>query len=208
MQDPVFDELSLVFQKEGHALYIVGGTSRDLLLGRSFTDRDYCTDATPEEMKAFLPKANYSFARYGSVRLYKDKQEVDITSLREEGKYLDCRHPSYVKFVKDLKKDYKRRDFTINAIYIDKDYKAIDYCGGLIDLDKRLIRFIGDPIKRVKEDPLRILRAYRFAKVLGFELEEKTRLACLEGEPMLTKLNPDKVMEEKKKLEKALGETK
>jgi tRNA nucleotidyltransferase/poly(A) polymerase len=153
-------------------------------------------------MKSFLPEADFSFAKYGSVKLFTNDKEFDITTLRQEGVYKDFRHPSFIKFVQDPKLDYLRRDFTINALYIDSGYQTLDYCGGLSDLKNKIIRFIGNPTKRVEEDPLRILRAYRFAKTLGFTLESKTLDACKKGEPLLAKLNPSKVNEEKKKEER------
>ena len=168
MKVKVFDELSEIYLKHGYSLYIVGGTSRDLLLERPFTDLDFVTDATPEEEKAFLPEANYVFAKYGSIRLKKDGLEVDITTLRKESDYLDYRHPGKIVFVRDLETDSLRRDFTINAIYLDKDYQIFDFHHGKGDLEKRVIRFIGDPEKRIQEDPLRICRAERFARLLNF----------------------------------------
>ncbi len=183
----------------GHDLYIVGGTSRDLLLGRKIMDFDFATDATPEEM-SFLEGADFAFARFGSISIKIDGMKVDITTLREESDYKDFRHPGKVKFVKDPIFDYQRRDFTINAIYLDKDYHVIDYCGGLVDLKEKVIRFIGDPNKRVKEDPLRILRARRFQKVLGFSLAKDTQRAIEEGEYLLEKLNKDKILLEERKL--------
>jgi tRNA nucleotidyltransferase (CCA-adding enzyme) len=202
MHDETFDSLAKIFALEGHSLYMVGGTSRDFLLGRKYADWDFTTDATPEEMKSFLPEADFSFAKYGSVKLFTNDKEFDITTLRQEGAYKDFRHPSFIKFVQDPKLDYLRRDFTINAIYITKDYKLLDYCGGVDDLKNKVIRFIGEASQRVQEDPLRILRAYRFSKTLGFIIEPITFKACQEGEPLLAKLNPNKVNEEKKKEER------
>ncbi|HBE98951.1 MAG TPA: hypothetical protein DDW18_02810, partial [Firmicutes bacterium] len=143
MKIKVFDELSEIYEKHGHSLYIVGGTSRDLLLHRPFTDLDFVSDATPEEEKAFLPEANYVFAKYGSIRLKRDGLEVDITTLREESDYIDHRHPLKIIFVRDLETDSLRRDFTINAIYLDKAYQIFDFHQGKADLEKRIIRFIG-----------------------------------------------------------------
>lgn len=204
MQDLQFDELSRRFKEHGFSLYIIGGTSRDLLLGREFLDRDYCTDATPKDMRLFLSEANFVFANFGSVRYPSSFGEVDITTLREEGEYLDHRHPSKITFVKDTKLDYLRRDFTVNAIYLDEDYKIIDYCGGMDDLHNKVIRFIGEAKKRVEEDPLRILRAERFSKVLGFEIEPNSQRAMDEGRSLLKLLNPAKVEEERKKLERSI----
>lgn len=199
MKDPVFDSLAKLYQANGHQLYIVGGTARDLLLGRAFSDRDYATDATPEQEKAFLKDANYAFERYGSVKVAFENQEIDVTTLRKEADYHDFRHPGKVSFVTDPEIDYLRRDFTINALYLTIDYAVLDYCGGMQDLQDKLIRFVGDPARRVQEDPLRILRALRFAETLSFTIEEKSQRAIDEYRPLLAHLNPEKVKEEERK---------
>ena len=174
MRIEAFDFLKDVFSKNGFHLYVVGGTVRDFLLGKEITDLDFVTDATPEEEMKFIPEADFTFKKFGAVRYPNKGKHIDITTLRQEGEYNDSRHPSKVTFVKDPKLDYVRRDFTINAMYLDEEYKVIDFSSGQEDLKKKLIRFIGDPVKRIEEDPLRIARAERFAKSLGFEIEEKT----------------------------------
>ncbi len=198
-RDSRFDALSRVFLSHKKKLYIVGGTSRDILLSRSYTDHDFVTDATPDEMKTIIPDANFVFARFGSVRLFMDEEEVDVTTLRIEGEYKDHRHPSFIRFVTDLESDSWRRDFTINAIYLDENYTPIDFHHGLSDLKNGIIRFIGDPKKRIEEDPLRILRAERFATKLGFHLEENTKQAIEEKRGLLNELNPAKIAEEEAK---------
>ena len=199
MKVKIFDELSEIYLKHGYSLYIVGGTSRDLLLERPFIDLDFVTDATPEEEKVFLSEANYVFAKYGSIRLKKDGLEVDITTLRKESDYLDYRHPGKIVFVRDLETDSLRRDFTINAIYLDKDYQIFDFHHGKDDLEKRVIRFIGDPEKRIQEDPLRICRAERFARLLNFELDKETQEAIERNRYLLKEIKPVKLDEEEKK---------
>ena len=201
MNKSTFTSLATVFNKHGFRLYMVGGTTRDYLLDLDILDYDFATDATPDEMKVFLPDANYSFEKFGTVRVKDGEVKVDITTFREEGKYLDYRHPSSIKFVKTIKEDYVRRDFTINAIYIDEKFNVIDPCDGIDDLENRIIRFIGNPVKRIKEDPLRILRADRFAKKLNFKIEEKTKKAMQKYHYLLDELNPKKVIEELQKLE-------
>lgn len=196
----IFKSLAKIFKENGFSLFMIGGTSRDYLLKLDVLDYDFVSDATPEDMKKFLPDANYHFEKYGSVRLKIDGVHVDITTFRSEGEYLDFRHPNSVKYVKTIEEDFVRRDFTINAIYIDEDMKCIDPSGGLIDLKNRVIRFIGDPIKRIKEDPLRILRAERFKEKLNFEIEEKSLEAINKYRYLLDKLNPEKVKEELRKL--------
>ena len=196
----IFNKLANLFNENGFSLFMIGGTSRDYLLNLEVLDYDFVSDATPEDMKKFLPDANYHFEKYGSVRLKIDGVHVDITTFRSEGEYLDFRHPNSVRYVKTIEEDFVRRDFTINAIYIDEDMKCIDPSGGLIDLKNRVIRFIGDPIKRIKEDPLRILRAERFKEKLNFEIEEKSLEAINKYRYLLDKLNPEKVKEELRKL--------
>ena len=199
MRIEAFDFLKDVFSKNGFHLYVVGGTVRDFLLGKEITDLDFVTDATPEEEMKFIPEADFTFKKFGAVRYPYKGKHIDITTLRQEGEYNDSRHPSKVTFVKDPKLDYVRRDFTINAMYLDEEYKVIDFSSGQEDLKKKLIRFIGDPVKRIEEDPLRIARAERFAKSLGFEIEEKTLQAIKDKRDLLEKLNPEKLKEEERK---------
>ena len=199
MLPEVFLKYAKIYQEHGFSLYMVGGSSRDFLLGIPFTDFDFATDATPEEEKAFVPQASYSFSKYGSISFHEGPLEIDITTLREEGDYDDRRHPKTIRFIKDLEKDSIRRDFTINAIYINHERRVFDFHRGKEDLEAGLIRFIGDPIKRIQEDPLRILRAERFAKKLGFRIEEETRKAIEENRHLLDLLNPEKIKMERKK---------
>jgi tRNA nucleotidyltransferase (CCA-adding enzyme) len=200
MNDKLFDFLKKVYAEHGYRLFLVGGTSRDMLLGRHFSDYDFATDATPEEERIFLPRADYAFAKYGSIHLTVMGVGADVTTFREETGYSDYRHPSKIAFVKDPSLDYKRRDFTINAIYIDEKYQVLDFVSGQEDLKNKIIRFIGDPATRVKEDPLRIIRAERFVKTLGFSLDPATAEAMKIYRPLLHKLNPLKVIEEERKL--------
>ncbi len=199
MRDLIFDELKERFAAKGKRLYLVGGSVRDLLLNKPYIDHDMVTDATPEEMKEIVPEGNYVFAKYGSVRLKINNEEVDITTLREEGEYDDSRHPSYIKFITDPEIDAKRRDFTINAMYLDENYSLLDFYGGKKDLEDKIIRFIGKPEERIKEDPLRILRAKRFAKVLGFKIEEDSLKAIEKGKSLVSLIKPEKINEEKRK---------
>ena len=202
MNKEIFIQLAKLFNSNGHRLYMIGGTTRDYLLNKEVLDYDFVSDATPEEMKKFLPDANYRFANFGTVRVKVDNVHVDITTLREEGEYIDFRHPNKIKYVKEIDKDYVRRDFTINAIYMDENFKIIDPSNGVEDLNKGIIRFIGDPEKRIKEDPLRILRAERFETKLNFIIEDKSLMAIKKYRYLLDKINPDKIKEELRKLNK------
>ena len=199
MNKEIFIKLAELFNSNGYRLYMIGGTTRDYLLGKEVFDYDFVSDATPEEMKSFLKDANYTFAKFGSVKVKVDGVHVDITTLRQEGEYLDYRHPSKITYVKEIEKDYVRRDFTINAIYMDEKFNVIDPSNGVEDLNNKLIRFIGDPEKRIKEDPLRILRAERFAQKLNFVIEEKSLAAIEKYRYLLDKINPEKIKEELRK---------
>lgn len=203
MSKNVFDYVAAIFNKAGYRLYMIGGATRDYLSKRPILDYDFCTDATPDEMRIFLSGGIFTFAKFGTVMLKVDGLKVDITTLRIEGKYDDYRHPSYVKFTKSIEEDYVRRDFTINAIYMDEHYRLIDMCGGIDDLNNGIIRFIGDPDQRIKEDPLRIARAERFEKVLGFKIEDKSFQAIQRNRYLLDELNPQKVKDEYDKIKKS-----
>jgi len=195
-----FLTLEALYKEHGFSLWMIGGTSRDYLLGLEPDDLDFVTDATPEQEKQFLPEADYTFQKYGSIKAKVGGVSCDVTTLREESDYGDHRHPGKVQFIQDVHQDSLRRDFTINAIYIDGQGHVLDYHHGLDDLKAGVIRFIGEPSKRILEDPLRILRAERFAKRLGFTIEEASKAAMEQLRGELSKLNPDKVLLESKKV--------
>ena len=195
-------KLNVKFELIGCNIYAVGGTVRDFLLQKDLTDFDFATDALPSETKNILEKYDDTFAKYGVIIYRYENKKLEITSFRKENQYLDSRHPQKIEFVKDMKIDYKRRDFTINAIYIDENYKIIDPSSfGIIDLQNRHLRFIGDPLTRIKEDPLRILRAYRFIKEYSLSIDDDVLKLLKENEKLLLEINPNKINEEKKKME-------
>ena len=186
-------ELADLFESNNYSLYMVGGTVRDYLLNLPLTDMDLVTDATPEEMKKFLKGADYTYSKYGSVKLVYKDVKFDITTLRKEEGYSDFRHPGKIIFTKKLEEDVDRRDLTINSLYIDKDLEVIDYVKGVIDLHDKVLRMNGDPLTRLEEDPLRIVRIFRFSLELGFEIEESLRKTMDEHMDLLEKLNPQKI---------------
>ena len=199
MPFPLFDEYAKLFAQAGVDLFMVGGTSRDYLLGKEIRDVDFVSASTPEETLKILGEGNDRFAKYGTITLKKGDTAIDFMTFREEGGYTDSRHPTQIRFITDMERDSYRRDFTINAIYIGRDYQIHDFHGGMADLEAGLIRFIGDPRKRIEEDPLRIVRGERFARRLGFAFEAETKKAMDELRPLLSKLNPEKIkMEEEK----------
>ena len=199
MQNELFKFLDKVFKENGFSIFEVGGSVRDELLGLEVFDFDFATDATPEEMIKFLPDANDTFAKYGCIKYKGEHGRAEITTFRIEESYDDFRHPNKICFVKSLNEDYKRRDFTINAIYKDINGKIYDPSRGVEDLNNKTLRFIGDPETRIKEDPLRILRAKRFVSKLGFKIESETAKAMEKLAYLLEKLNPEKIKEEERK---------
>lgn len=199
MNKELFIYLDKLFKENGFSIFEVGGSVRDEILGIEFTDYDFATDATPSEMMKFLPNANDTFAKFGCIKYKGEYGRAEITTFRREEDYDDFRHPKKVTFVKTLEEDYKRRDFTINAIYKDVNGKIYDPAHGVFDINNRIIRFIGDPETRIIEDPLRILRAKRFASKLGFRIEQDSFDAIEKLSYLLDKLNPEKIKEEERK---------
>ena len=201
----VYLDLYKVFNEHGYQLYLVGGTVRDILLNIPLSDMDVVTDATPEEMKKFID-ADFTFAKMGSVRFVFNDVKFDITTLRVEKCYEDFRHPTEVTFVKDLKTDHFRRDFTINAMYMDHNFKVIDFESGEVDLKNRILRMVGSPVIRLKEDPLRIIRALRFSLTYELTIDEDLNKAIIETKDLLEKLSKDKIKMELKKFKNARKE--
>ena len=191
-----FLELASYFFKNGYKLYMVGGTVRDFFLNAPLIDMDLVTDATPDQMEKFLEDADYTFKKYGSIKYYYEGIKFDIVTLRREYLYFDRRHPGKVRFVKSLKVDSKRRDFTINAIYLDDHFQVYDFYNGKKDLDNKTIKMVGIPLFRIKEDPLRILRALRFAINLDFKIDPKLSKVLLKNIHLVNKIKPEKIKEE------------
>lgn len=198
----IFEYLKKAFKEHNFHLYMIGSTSRDFLMKREIEDYDFVTDATPDEVLSFLD-CNATYKKFGTLSLKVNDKHCDIVTLRKESEYLDLRHPSKIEFIKDINEDYKRRDFTINAIYIDEDYKVKDVSkDGVNDLNNKILRFIGDPTKRIKEDPLRILRAKRFIVEYGLTPEKETLKALKENKDLISTIKEGKIIEEKRKFDK------
>lgn len=185
---------------QGYAAYVVGGYPRDIILNRKSTDIDICTDATPRELKEIFPDLIMPKICYGSVTIMYNKIRFEITTFRTEKKYKDFRKPSKVEYTNDLKLDIQRRDFTINTLCMDKDGNIIDLLDARDDLASHLVRMVGSPRKRLKEDILRILRAIRFATILNFALEkELEKYICKYGH-LLSNLSYERKKEELDKI--------
>lgn len=164
-------------QAHGYEAYAVGGCVRDCLLGRTPEDWDITTSAMPEETKALFPHTFDTGIEHGTVTVLLDREGFEVTTYRVDGKYEDSRHPSQVTFVRNLREDLLRRDFTINAMAYNEQDGLADILGGLKDLEQGTIRCVGDAVSRFSEDALRILRGVRFAAQLGFTIEGETREA-------------------------------
>ena len=181
----------------GGRAFVVGGAVRDALLGRCSLDHDLAVSLPPDRLLQLFPEADALDARLGTLRLRDRSGELVLTTFREESEYRDHRHPSVVRFVTEPEVDARRRDFTINAIYVDPETGAwIDPCGGIADAGQRLLRTIGTPARRFAEDPLRILRALRFLAVTGFTLEAATEQGLRQELPLLRTLSADRVRDE------------
>jgi poly(A) polymerase len=180
----------------GHEALLAGGCVRDLLLGREPKDFDVATSATPDEVVALFPGALTVGAHFGVVVVRQDHEQIEVATFRTDGSYKDGRHPESVTFA-TAEQDAQRRDFTINGLFRDpiKD-RVIDYVGGAVDLEKRVLRAIGDAHQRFDEDKLRLLRAVRFATTLGFEIEEKTWQALCEHAPAIQSVSAERIRDE------------
>lgn len=171
--------------------YLVGGYPRDHYMGLVSDDYDICTNATPEELKKLFP--HLEEIRFGSCRLKEGKIEVEITTYREEYEYQDHRFIKNYCYVDTLEKDVKRRDFVMNTLCMDVDGNYIDLLDARKDIDKRIIRTVGNPFQRLEEDALRILRAVRFATTLHFDIDPSLQEAIIEKRELLKNLSKDRI---------------
>ena len=182
----------------GFAAYAVGGCVRDSLLGKTPADWDVTTEALPEQIKAALPDYRIleTGIRHGTVTVLTAEEAVEVTTYRCESSYSDGRRPDAVRFVRELREDLRRRDFTVNAMAWHPAEGLIDPFGGQEDLRARIIRCVGRPEKRFSEDSLRILRALRFSAVLAFNIEAETAEALHLCAPLLTRIAPERISAE------------
>ena len=197
---PEAEHILSVLRENGYEAYLVGGCVRDMLMDITPHDYDITTSAPPEITLSLFEKTVPTGIKHGTVTVIEDGTPFEVTTYRSDGKYSDCRRPESVTFVKSLREDLARRDFTSNAIAYGGD--GIKDCfGGAEDIKNGILRAVGDPSLRFKEDALRILRLFRFASVLGFTPEEKTLKAAIEDSPLLRKISAERILAE---LEKAL----
>ncbi len=186
----------------GYEAYVVGGSVRDFLRGQAPNDYDITTNARPDEIHRAL--ADYRLIdtgiAHGTVTALVDGEPIEVTTYRIDGDYRDSRHPENVSFTDDITADLARRDFTVNAIAYHPVCGFCDPFGGCADIEKRIIRAVGDPRARFSEDALRILRALRFSAVLDFSIDKETATAARELAPLLLRISPERVRAELWKL--------
>lgn len=187
-------------EDNGYEAYFVGGCVRDWLLGRTVHDIDICTNAHPGDVIRLFPDHVATGLKHGTVSVRVNGHLFEVTTYRTEGKYEDYRRPSDVRFVSDLRLDLERRDFTMNAMAMDLRHVLKDPFDGQKDTAERIVRAVGNPLERFREDALRLLRAVRFAAQLGFTIEPKTREAMIETAPLLSHIAVERIREELNKM--------
>ncbi|GAB4440570.1 MAG: [cytidine(C)-cytidine(C)-adenosine (A)]-adding enzyme [Turneriella sp.] len=187
-------------QKHGFEAWLVGGSVRDLLIAGKLSDLDYTTNATPEQVRKIFPRTVPVGIRFGTILVLYRGQKVEITTYRADADYHDGRRPSTVHYAEKLATDIQRRDFTINGLaYNVSRAELADYCGGLEDLQAKVLRTIGDPLQRFAEDGLRPIRGCRIAAKLGFTIEPATLTAMRQCIDITAKVAPERFFDEWRK---------
>ncbi|MGI6484580.1 MAG: CCA tRNA nucleotidyltransferase [Candidatus Dojkabacteria bacterium] len=206
-------KVARILIKEGYECYLVGGAVRDIVLGRKPHDYDLATNALPDEMLNMFPKSISTGAKFGTVIVlvqdeHGETYEVETTTFRSEAGYIDGRWPSSVKFVDEIDKDLGRRDFTFNAMAVDlskldlddgkelKEVEIYDPFDGIGDIKKKVVRAVGTPLERFKEDGLRSFKACRMAAQLGFTIEEQTFEAIKESKAVAENISMERIRDE------------
>ena len=189
-----------VLEQSNYEGYIVGGSLRDILLGRNPNDWDVTTSALPEKVCEIFDGAGYTVIptgmKHGTVTVLCDGESIEVTTFRFDGEYKDSRHPESVTFTGNISDDLSRRDFTVNAVAYNPKAGMIDLFGGEEDIKKRIIRCVGDPEKRFEEDALRILRAFRFMSKLGFDIDRETLRGAEKMRGGLSKVSRERILAE------------
>lgn len=199
----LFEPARPVLQKietAGYEAYFVGGCVRDTILGDSIHDIDIATSAYPSEIKAIFKRTVDTGIQHGTVMILDHGTGYETTTFRTESGYQDYRRPDKVTFVRSLKDDLKRRDFTINALAMKEDGTVIDLFNGLSDLQNQIIKAVGNPEERFHEDALRMMRAVRFASKLDFNIEDATLKGITDNGELLTKIAIERIEVEFSKL--------
>ena len=194
------EKIIATMEDAGYEAFAVGGCIRDSILGREPNDWDITTSATPEQVKALFRRTIDTGIQHGTVTVMMHHIGYEVTTYRIDGEYEDSRHPKEVTFTADLLEDLKRRDFTINAMAYNYGAGLVDAFGGLQDLEKGIIRCVGDPMERFSEDALRMMRAVRFSAQLGYAIDPATKDAIRLLAPTLQKVSAERIQVELTKL--------
>lgn len=187
-----------ILEEAGFEAYFVGGCVRDYLMGRESHDEDITTSATPDEIEQVLREFNgHDFIdnggrKFGTVLV----RGYEVTTFRNDGAYTDSRHPDSVKFSSDIEDDLKRRDLTVNAIAYSPKRGFVDPFKGREDIQNHMIRAVGNPTERITEDPLRIMRAVRFANVFDFKIDPALKEACTQNDKLLERISKERIRDE------------
>lgn len=184
----------------GYDAYVVGGAVRDSVMGKIPHDYDIATSALPQQVKEVFKHTIDTGLAHGTVTVVENGVGYEVTTYRCEEGFSDSRHPDRVSFVDNIIEDLRRRDFTINAMCYKPGEGIGDYFGGLSDIASRLVRSVGNPVQRFCEDALRMLRAVRFAAVLGFEIEEETAAAIKKCAALIKKVSAERILGEMNKI--------
>ncbi|MCM3610957.1 CCA tRNA nucleotidyltransferase [Planococcus sp. MERTA32b] len=186
-------DIILKLKASGFDAYLVGGAVRDFLLGKNPKDFDVATSAEPDQVKGLFDRTVDTGIQHGTVLVLMNGAGVEVTTFRTEGNYTDNRRPDSVEFVKSLEEDLKRRDFTINAMAMTEELKIVDLFGGRKDLEGKLIRAVGEPDERFREDALRMLRAVRFSGQLDFAIDDQTLAAIRNNAAMIGSIAAERI---------------
>jgi poly(A) polymerase len=183
-------------KKNGYEAYFAGGYVRDMILERQSKDIDIATSATPDQILSMFDKTVSIGKAFGVINVVVNGNNIEVATFRSEDEYTDNRRPNKVTFT-DAKQDAIRRDFTINGLFYDPiERKTIDYVGGVEDIKKRVIRFIGNPQERITEDHLRLMRAIRFKINLNFQYDEDTFAAIAENYKLINSVSKERIRDE------------
>lgn len=193
------------FNKNNYEAFFVGGFVRDYIINKSLrnlknNDIDISTNCLPEDVKTIFEKSKFTGEKYGTTTVFMDKFKFEVTTYRKDFLYLDSRHPSKIVFSNNKEDDVIRRDFTINALFMDKDLKIIDLIGGLDDIKNQVLRSIGNPNDRFLEDSLRILRLFYFYAKLKFNIDFETLKSAINLKNEMKKLSFERIYQEFNKI--------
>ena len=193
--DKIIIKILKKLEDNNYSAFVVGGYVRDKIIGIESHDVDICTNALPKDVIEILNLKKSTKSQFGSINIKTRKYNIDITTYRKEEKYIKHK-PTSIKYINDVKCDLYRRDFTCNAILINKDEEVIDYFNGIKDINDKVIKCIGDTSEKLSQDPLRILRAIRFSIIYNFNLDEEILFFIKNNKSLLNTVSNYRIREE------------